>query len=199
MKRLISSFLILFIAIVSAQQKLISDIDFDGISDTIYIDENEAIIVAKISTKQFKKIKSQPLEITPQSFIEKTKNGFEFQNNWMRAGYANQFRYEKKEKRIRLIGMSRYEFGNAANDGSGESSVNLLTNDYIGEWNYFDHLANDENGELVKIPTIKTKMKFEKIYLEDFSDGSYFQFAERCSDLYYKHKEKEISRRKNKS
>lgn len=198
MKLLISSFLLFAIFTANAQQKLIRDIDFDGINDTIYLDENEAVIVAKISTQQFKKIKSQPLEITPQSFIEATKNGFEFQNNWMRAGYANQFRYEKKEKRIRLIGMSRYEFGNAANDGSGESSVNLLTNDYIGEWNYFDHLANDENGELVKIPTIKTKMQFGKIYLEDFSDGSYFKFAEKCSDLYQKGKEKEITKRKNK-
>lgn len=55
--------------------------------------------------------------------------------------------------------MSRYEFGNATNEGSGESSVNLLTEDYIGNWNYFDHLANNEEGELAKIPTIKTKMK----------------------------------------
>lgn len=198
MKRLIFYILILMISLVNAQEKLISDIDFDGINDTIYIDENEAVIVAKLSTQKFKKIKSQPLEITPQSFIERTKNGFQFVNHWMRAGYANQFRYEKKEKRIRLIGMSRYELGNAANDGSGESSVNLLTNDYIGEWNYFDHLANDEKGELVKIPIIKTKMQFEKTYLEDFSDGSYFQFAKRCSELYYKHKEKEIAKRKNK-
>lgn len=198
MKRFISSFLLLIISLVNAQEKLISDIDFDGINDTIYLDENESVIVAKLSTQKFKKIKSHPLEITPQSFIKKTKNGFEFQNHWMRAGYANQFRYEKKEKRIRLIGMSRYEFGNAANDGSGESSINLLTNDYIGEWNYFDHLANDENGELVKIPTIKTKMQFGKIYLEEFSDASYFEFAEKCSELYYKHKEKEISRRKSK-
>lgn len=198
MKLLISNFLVFVITTISAQQKLTKDIDFDGINDTIYIDETEAVIVAQLSTQQFKKIKSQPLEITPQSFIEPTKNGFEFQNNWMRAGYANQFRYEKKEKRIRLIGMSRYEFGNAANDGSGESSVNLLTNDYIGEWNYFDHLANDEQGELVKIPTIKTKMQFGKIYLEEFSDGSYFEFAEKCSELYYNHKEKEIIKRKTK-
>lgn len=196
MKRFISSFLILIISLVNAQEKLISDIDFDGMNDTIYLDENEAVIVAKLSTQKFKKIKSQPLEITPQSFIKKTKNGFEYQINFMRAGYANQFRYEKKEKRIRLIGMSRYEFGNAANDGSGESSVNLLTNDYIGEWNYFDHLANDEKGELVKIPTIKTKMQFDKAYLEDFIDESYYQFGERCAALYQSHKEKEIARRK---
>lgn len=196
MKLLISSLLLFVISTISAQQKLIKDIDFDGINDTIYIDETEALIVAKLSTHQFKKIKSQTLEITPQSFIEPTKNGFEFQNNWMRAGYANQFRYEKKEKRIRLIGMSRYEFGNAANDGSGESSVNLLTNDYIGEWNYFDHLANNEQGELVKIPPIKTKMKFDKIYLEDFSDGSYSEFSIKCSELYHVNKEKEITRRK---
>lgn len=106
----------------------------------------------------------------------------------MRAGYKNQFRYNKKTKKIQLIGMSRFEFGNAANDGSGESSVNLLTNDYIGNWNVYDHLANNENGELIKLPTIKTKMKFGIINLEDFGEETYFNFSEKCSTLYYKEK-----------
>lgn len=75
-------------------------------------------------------------------------------------------------------------------NGSGESSVNLLTHDYIGNWNYFDDLANNEEGELVKIPTIKTKMKFQVINLEDSSEETYFGFSEKCSELYYQEKEK---------
>ena len=90
--------------------------------------------------------------------------------------------------------MSRYEFGNAVNDGSGESSVNLLTGDYIGNWNYYDHLANNEAGELVKIPTIKTKMKFKVIHLEDFGEDVYFDYGERCAALYYKQKEIKMKR-----
>ena len=91
--------------------------------------------------------------------------------------------------------MSRYEFGNAANDGSGESSVNLLTSDYIGNWNYYDASANNEAGELVNIPTIKTKMKFKIITLESFSENTYFDFADKCSSLFQKHKDVTIKRR----
>jgi hypothetical protein len=80
--------------------------------------------------------------------------------------------------------MSRYALGNAANDGSGESSVNLLTGDYIGEWNYFDPLANKKRGALIKLPAIKTKMSDNKIFLEDFSDAIYYSYADKCSELF---------------
>lgn len=172
------------------QNKLVKDIDNDGKNDTIFVDVEKSTIVCNLSTLNYKSISSKPIEILnePSGVIE-TKNGFAFFNDWMRAGYKNQFRYNSKTKKIQLIGMSRYEFGNAVNDGSGESSVNLLTGDYIGNWNYFDYLANNEEGELVKISTIRTKMKFKAINLEDFSDETYFNYAERCAELYHKHKE----------
>lgn len=100
------------------------------------------------------------------SEVRPTKNGFEFSNNWMRAGYACQFRYNPTSKKIQLIGMSRYEFGPASNDGSGKSSVNLLTNDYIGNWNYWV----DEPGELIPTKIIKQKMVFSTIYFDNFGD-----------------------------
>ncbi|GAA0721296.1 hypothetical protein GCM10009430_22400 [Aquimarina litoralis] len=173
------------------QDKLQKDIDFDGVEDTVYIDPDKSTIVCLLSSIQFEKIESKPIDIlNEQSFIKDARNGFYFENHWMRAGYSNQFRYDKKNGKIRLIGMSRYEFGNAANDGSGESSVNLLTSDYIGNWHYYDMTANNNEGELVKIPSIKTKMYFDKIYLEDFNDEVYFGFADQCSELYYAHREK---------
>lgn len=172
-----------------AQQKLVKDIDFDGKNDTVYVDTDESVIVCRLSTQQYKPIKSQPIEIMNlQSGVSSTKNGFEFENHWMRAGFHNQFRYDKKTKQVQLIGMSRYEFGPANNNGSGESGVNLLTGDYIGDWNYYDNLANHEKGTLVKIPSIKTKMWFNKTYLTGFSDKVYFDFSKRCAKLYYKRK-----------
>ncbi len=181
-------FLLLF-AQTRAQNKLVKDIDFDGKNDTVYVDTGKSVIVCRLSSQHYIPVKSQPLEILNQeSGISATENGFEFQNHWMRAGYSNRFRYDKKAKQVRLIGMSRYEFGPANNNGSGESSVNLLTGDYIGDWNFYDDLANDGNGELVKIPTIKTKMKFDKIYLTGFSDKVYFDFSKRCAKLYYSRK-----------
>lgn len=171
------------------QNKLIKDIDNDGINDTMYVDSIKSTIICKLSSNKFKPMSSKPIEILNfSSGVNETKNGFEFFNDWMRAGYKNQFRYNPKTKKIQLIGMSRYEFGNAANDGSGESSVNLLTGDYIGNWNYYDPFANNEEGELIKIPSIKTKMKFEVINLEDFGEEIYFGYAERCAELYYQYK-----------
>ncbi|MDR6969624.1 hypothetical protein J2X31_003657 [Flavobacterium arsenatis] len=191
MKKLLISLLLFAYVFTFAQEKLIKDIDFDGVKDTVYLDLEKAVIVCKLSTQNFKKTESKPIEIlNAMSGIVDAKNGFVFFNDWMRAGYKNQFRYNKKLKKIQLIGMSRYEFGTATGNGSGESSVNLLTHDYIGNWNYYDNFANNEKGELVKIPTIKTKMKFQPITLETFGEDIYFEFSERCSKLYYSHKEK---------
>jgi len=180
-----------------AQNALISDIDFDGKKDTIYIDQKEWKIVCRLSTQKFKKITSKKIETAGDNiFLKPKRNGFEITVNWMRSGYACQFRYEKNEKRIRVIGMSEYAFGNAANDGSGEASINLLTGNYIGNWHYFDHLANNEKGELVKIPTIKAKMQLKKVYLEDFNEEQYYAITDKFSPLVEQHENLERKRRK---
>ena len=181
--------LFIFLQITAySQNKLVKDLDNDRIVDSVYVDSLKSTIVCRLSTQQFRKIESQPIEILNESSgIKASKDGFYFNNNWMRAGYSNQFRYNAKTKKIQLIGMSRYEFGNAANDGSGESSLNLLTGSYIGNWNYYDQ----EKDELVNIPTIKTKMKLPATDLESFSENTYFGFAEKCSELYYKGKSRE--------
>lgn len=200
MKRILQIFIVLIFPcnFLAAQELLLKDIDFDSKKDSIFLDRKKSVIICKLSSERFKIQKSLPIEYLNEtsSGISETKNGFELNNNWMRTGYSAQFRFEKKDKRIHLIGMNRYEFGNAVNDGSGESSVNLLTGDYIGDWNYFDHFANNENGELIKIPKIKTKMVFRKIYLEDFNDEIPYDFTSKCAELYEKHKSVEMKKRK---
>lgn len=189
MKHFFLTALIITSCMVSAQDKLKKDIDFDGIIDTVFMDYENATITCILSSKGGQKIESKFIELLEwQSQIKDAKNGFYFENHWKRAGYSAQFRYDKKSKKIRLIGMSRFEFGNAANDGSGESSINLLTGDYLGNWNYYDQRANNSEGELTKMPPIKTKMYFDKIYLQDFEEGIYFDYADKCSALYYEHK-----------
>lgn len=104
--------------IVFGQNTLLKDVDNDGIIDTVYVDSTKYTIVCKLSTKNYNPISSKPIEILNlMSGVIETKNGFEFFNDWMRAGYKNQFRYNTKTKKIQLIGMSRYEFGNVVNDG----------------------------------------------------------------------------------
>ena len=168
--------------------QVVKDLDHDGIDDTVFFDTDTGSIICKLSTKNFDPIKSKPNLADDMSVgINKTKSGFEFYVTGMRAGSANQFRYEEKDKTIRLIGMSRYEFGPANNDGSGKSSVNILTNNYIGEWNRYDLV----NSELIKMPTIKAKMYFEKTKLENFDNTQFWEFQEQCSKLFYEYKKKE--------
>lgn len=163
------------------------DLDGDGINDEVDYDASTSKITCKLSSQNFKAISSKAnLSDELNTGVRVTKSGFEFFVAHMRAGYANQFRYDKATKQIQLIGMSRYEFGPANNNGSGESSVNLLTGQYIGDWNYY----NLEQSELIKMPTIKTKMLFKKMYLQNY-DGSYQSiYEEKCGALYYQYKKK---------
>jgi hypothetical protein len=174
------------------QNKLVKDLDQDGILDSVYVEPVQSVILCKLSTQKFKAMTSKVIEIMNEtSGVKATKNGFEYYNNWMRAGFYNQFRFNAKAKKIQLIGMSRYEFGNASNDGSGESSVNLLTGKYIGNWNYYDM----KNEELVSLPVITVKMSFKPVYLEGFSDEVYFDYGERCVKLFREYQEKSRAQR----
>ncbi|MDE5421447.1 hypothetical protein L3073_04430 [Ancylomarina sp. DW003] len=175
-----ATFMLLFCVYTNlyGQKELKKDFDFDGITDTVYLDEEESKIVCLLSTKNFTKEESKFIDMLNEySSIKDAKDGFYFNNDWMRSGYSNQFRYDKNQKKMQLIGMSRYDFGNWQHDGNGESSVNLLTDDYIGNWSYYDNIKDT----LIKIPTIRTKMHFDKIYLENFDDEIYFSFGTKCS------------------
>lgn len=181
---LLAAGLLLCIASSFGQEKLSKDLDGDKIADTVGFQEETSRIFCALSTQKFKRIYSQQLETLGSSGVSATKSGFEFCTHAMRGGCCNQFRYDVKLQKIQLIGMSRYEFGNAANDGSGESSVNLLTSSYIGNWNYY----SDAKKRLIKLPAIKTNMTFAKTYLEAFSDKIYFEYMDKCADLYQKQK-----------
>ncbi|RYD50959.1 MAG: hypothetical protein EOP52_11150 [Sphingobacteriales bacterium] len=191
------SILSLLATTATAQEPLVKDLDTDGRADTVRIDPDRTVIVCLLSSKQFRKLESQPIEtLTEQSGIKATRNGFEFYNNFMRAGYGAQFRYQPATQKVQLIGLSRYEFGNAANDGSGESSVNLLTGDYIGNWNYYDFNAKDGDGALIQIPPIKTRMPFQVSNFEAFGEATYEAFATRCYRLYEHAKKRMQSKKK---
>ena len=175
---------------------LSGDLDHDRIADTLIYDRANTTIICKLSSQNFRGIKSQSIENTDEAMSGLRIRGdeFDFFNSWMRAGYICAFRYDKKLKKIRLIGMSREEFGNAANDGSGHSSVNLLTGSYIGEWNYYDY----EKEKLISIPAIKRKMVFVPVFLEAFSDEPFSRYSGQCSEFFNQAKKKmvKISKRR---
>lgn len=168
MFRLKILFFVFFPALVFAQKKkLVADFDGDKIADKVYQDSNTGSVVYELSSQKFKKVSSDDFVDSGDVFFYKAKNGFKVSLSQMRAGNAYQFRYEKETGKMRLIGMDRVEYGPANNDGSGDSSVNLLTNTYIGEWNYFDN----RKTKLVKMPTIKKKMVLPKAYFGELGNA----------------------------
>ena len=163
----------------NTEKILVKDMDNDGIMDSVYVENGR--ITCCLSTQNFEKMQSVEIDLTNLSGITDAKNGFYFENNWMRTGYKIQFRYDNKVKRMQLIGIEHYALGSS--ELSGEASVNLLTNDYVGNWGYFD------KDDYIEIPTIKTKMSFGKIYLEDFSEEkTYSDFVKKSVELYHIHK-----------
>ncbi|GAA4114592.1 hypothetical protein GCM10022393_14160 [Aquimarina addita] len=185
MKFLVCLFVILGLKVIQAQSTLVKDIDGDRINDSIYIDQNR--IICKLSTQSYSSLMSGEVmqESMSGSFpISATKNGFDYSIILRRAGSKAQFRYNPTIKNVELIGLSRYEFGNAANDGSGESSINLLTNRYIGNWSFYDITKE----RLIKIPTIDIGMVLPKIKFNEFTDAYIDIFSENCSEQYYRAK-----------
>lgn len=176
--------LIIPIAFSAQEKKITADFDGDHVADQVYVDVDNLGIVYELSSQKFKKVFSE-YEDSGEISLQASKNGFKININQMRAGSSLQFRYEKETGKMRLIGMSRYEFGPANNDGSGESSVNLLTNSYIAEWNYYDN----DKAELIKIPTIKKKMIFPKKYFDTMTD-EFSNYMRKDSDYYLSEKKR---------
>lgn len=179
--------IIFFCTNTLAQENLVKDIDFDGLQDTVYIDTKKGVIVCQLSTQNCKLLNSLPIyEIKEATnyLLQESEKGFKFSIGYNQYSISSQFRYEKTTKRIRLIGMQRRESDYSWYGANGSSSVNLLTNTYIGNWQY-----NDEkrNKRLIEIPTIKSKMYLGKIYIENFNEKVYNGYDERCTALFEKY------------
>ena len=168
MKRMILGVLISTMFLLS-NQSLQTDLDHDGKLDEVSIkkDGEHKRIVYTLSSMSGKSFQSEALESYSSQIqhLEKSKNGFKYRIDFMRGGTACQFRYEKKSKKMQLIGMEHYEFGNAGHEGKGESSVNLLTGKYIAQWAYADY----KKMKLITPTQTIRYYKFNKIYLDNFS------------------------------
>ncbi len=169
------------------------DLDKDLKLDVVVFNKEKGVIIIKLSTQKFRPVETGVFSFDPiMAGLKLTRNGFEYFNDWMRAGYTCQFRYDAVTKQVKLIGMTNYEFGPANNNGSGEASVNLITNKYIGNWNYWD----DDEDKLIAIPTIKQKMTLPQIYLSDFSDDVIIDYQRRSSKLYYEARDRILKAKK---
>lgn len=169
-------------------REIIKDLDGDSIKDTIRIDSDSKTLICLLSTQKFKKVESGVIQkLNFGNTLEPTKKGFEFWNDFDRSGFRCVFEYDSKAKKMRLVQMRRvddilrYDYGEKA---KGYSSVNLLTNEYVGDF------YKVSQGKLQKIPTIRTKMTFPATYLETFDDGICFDYEKQCLALYKQYENK---------
>ncbi len=97
------------------------------------------------------------------------------QSRGMRGFSYYKFRWDKSAKDFRLIGYDTESFGNAAGDGSGKSSLNLLTGAYAGSF----HKWSAGRRKLLPQPAIRsTKPLSKRIYLSSFGEAEDAWLAE---------------------
>ncbi len=172
--------LLLYTGVMQAQDKLVKDLDFDGIKDSIFLDNPKAPLVIKLSTQNFQlRVNSICADEGMKKNIEETKNGFKLSWNYMRSGYTMQYRYSQEHKKIRLIGMTYYNFGPASHDGSGQSSANLLTDEYIANWQYVDIKA----PHIITLPTMNVRLNFPLSFLGNEQKSYDLFLAENTASL----------------
>lgn len=79
------------------------------------------------------------------------------------------FRWDAGAKDFRLIGYDTESFGNAVQDGSGKSSINLLTGGYEAVFNVW----NEKQERLIALPKVKRKIVVSrKLYLKCFNESA---------------------------
>ncbi|CAM4036723.1 MULTISPECIES: hypothetical protein [Flavobacterium] len=178
--------------LAQSTRRISKDFDGDSIKDTVYIDSDTKKLVCLLSTQHFKKMESKGIpSLNFGNTLVETKKGFEFWNDYDRSGFINEFLYNKVIKKMQLIKITRTDYdiswtkyGEKVKGGSGKSTIDLLTNNYIGDF----YAVIDE--KLIKLPLINAKIVLTETTIENFSDAIYFNFEKKCVALYEEQKAK---------
>ena len=177
-------FLLLFLTFAVAAQstrKIVKDFDGDLKKDSVYIDSDRKILVLWLSSQQYKKVESKKINyLNFGNTLLATKSGFEFWNDYDRSGFISVFKYSKTAKKMQLVQMRRTDdkLGrDQPNEGIYESSINLLTNEYLGL------IKREVKGKTVKT-FINSEIIYPKTYLETFGDAINFDYQEKCIAKY---------------
>lgn len=169
MKSTLLFFMLCFTITAFGQTKVTADLDGDTTPDRFEIittDQGFKIGYA-LSTQGSKPLFSQVVTSAgDETKVSVNKNVVTLTIGYMRAIYTYKFRYDPKLKQIKVIGYDNEQFGNAANDGAGMSSYNLLTGGYVAQWNHYD----EKKKVLVADPKISKKLPLKDYVLKNFSD-----------------------------
>ena len=162
-----------------ASQTLWTDIDGDKKQDKIELVKQKGSVTIRCKlTAQNRVYKSKLFE--GKASLSKKRGGFILDVTQNREEVSYQFRYEPKVKKIRLIGLNYFSMtGNISHSTSSKNSLNLLTQKFVGEYEYY----SPATGEYKKLPTFYTKYPVKKFYLN--SDlSALVQKIEADSDKY---------------
>lgn len=142
-----------------------ADLDGDGKQDKFWLNKDK--LQYQLSTQKNITKSSKPLDIEGLNNSLKVSKNVVAVSMWaMRSGTEYKFRYDKVRGDFRVIGYDSENFGPATNDGSGKSSYNLLTGDYVANWHHFDM----KQEKLIALPTITKKSPAKKYYLATFDE-----------------------------
>lgn len=192
------SFLTLFVLVLSchllyAQNKIGKDLDYDGVKDSVFYNKTNGVLTVKLSTLHFEVIHSKPIskhiiKWSDGQSLKETKNGFCIEIEYLGANMMTRnnhcFVYEKESGKIRLIKMTSTRGGSG---NSVDAEVNLLTNNFGAEWVLYSRY----NQTREKLPMVKTKMDFQKIYLQAYNGSAFKKFEDEISTSFEKANEKD--------
>lgn len=162
-------------------RQLIKDFDGDKKNDTIYIDSDLHRLICKLSTDNYVKNESNTIKILNfGNTLVATDKGFEFWNNYDRSEYINEFQYNTDLKKMQLIKITRHENNGAT---KGKSTINLLTNEYVGNFTYCKNYEHGAKNVYDSLATIKKKIILPQTFLGTFSDLINYDYEKQCVAL----------------
>ncbi len=165
MKKIVITIIFLFSGLLFAQNTLFQDIDFDTKEDRVYLDSSNRI-VCELSTNNFQKVYSEPINSGGDDKIVGLSEGFAFISSMERASHVSRFHYDKKSNQILLDSIESINNNYMEKDENGLTSLDLHTNIYTSEFKYFDENAQS----LVTLPTIYEPVSFPKVSLTQYSN-----------------------------
>lgn len=161
----------------------VADMDLDGITDSIRYNFQEEFLRFLLSSRKFEPMDIPWPKIPCRCTIEAINGGFTYETLCMRAFANYSYLYDKEVGKFRWTGFSDEYLGNAANDGSGTQSFDLITGEYVADFKYFGMDLN----YLFSLPTITEKYDVPPIYLgdEDFELPPYDTLYTYYKDKHY--------------
>jgi hypothetical protein len=161
--------LILFFCLKLNAQTVVSiDFEGDGILDSAKIMNSKEgyKLLITLSTKGNKKYVSQEFLGGQENSLLATNNVLRMHNQFMRGENTFTYKYDQKLKQVKVIGYDNTQYGSASNDGSGSSSYNVTTGQYVANWNHW----NTKTNTLDPVPKIIKKLPAKSFLFANFGD-----------------------------